>query len=44
LTLPDAVAQGVVKIAGDGMKVTELFALLDDFSMGFEIVEPLRQR
>jgi alkyl sulfatase BDS1-like metallo-beta-lactamase superfamily hydrolase len=42
LALPDAVAHGLVKIAGDGMKVTELFALLDDFSMGFEIVEPLR--
>jgi alkyl sulfatase BDS1-like metallo-beta-lactamase superfamily hydrolase len=42
LTLPDAVAQGLVKIVGNGMKLTELFALLDDFSMGFEIVEPLR--
>jgi alkyl sulfatase BDS1-like metallo-beta-lactamase superfamily hydrolase len=44
LTLPEALAQDLVKIAGNGTKVAELFALLDDFSMGFEIVEPLRAR
>ena len=44
LALPDALAQGLVKIAGNAMKVAELFGLLDDFSMGFEIVEPLRPR
>ena len=42
LALPEALAQGLVKIAGNGMKVAELFALLDDFTMGFEVVEPLR--
>ena len=42
LTLPEALAQGLVKIAGNGPKVAELFALLDDFTMGFEVVEPLR--
>ena len=42
LTLPEALAQDLVKIAGNGTKVAELFALLDDFIMGFEIVEPLR--
>ena len=44
LTLPDAQAQGLVKIAGNGTKVAELFGLLDDFSMGFAIVEPLRSK
>ena len=42
LALPDAVGQGLVKLAGNAPKLTELFSLLDDFSMGFEIVEPLR--
>jgi alkyl sulfatase BDS1-like metallo-beta-lactamase superfamily hydrolase len=40
LSLPDALAQGLVAISGDGAKLAELFALLDDFSMGFAIVEP----
>jgi alkyl sulfatase BDS1-like metallo-beta-lactamase superfamily hydrolase len=35
---------GLVRIAGDGMKVAELFGLLDDFSIAFEVVEPLRPR
>jgi linear primary-alkylsulfatase len=44
LALPDALAQGLVKIAGNGAKVAELFGLLDDFSMGFEVIEPLRRK
>ncbi len=44
LALPDALAQGLVKITGNGAKVAELFGLLDDFSMGFEVIEPLRPR
>jgi alkyl sulfatase BDS1-like metallo-beta-lactamase superfamily hydrolase len=44
LALPVALASGVVRIAGDANKVAELFGLLDDFTMGFEIVEPLRPR
>jgi alkyl sulfatase BDS1-like metallo-beta-lactamase superfamily hydrolase len=44
LTLPDALGQGLVRLEGNGMKVAELFALLDDFTMAFEIVEPLRPR
>jgi alkyl sulfatase BDS1-like metallo-beta-lactamase superfamily hydrolase len=40
LALPEAVAAGLVKIAGNGTKVAELFALLDDFTIAFEIVEP----
>ena len=44
LALPEALAEGLVRIAGNGMKVAELFGLLDDFTMGFEVVEPLRVR
>ena len=44
LPLPEALAQGLVTIAGDGTKLAELFGLLDDFSMGFAIVEPQRPR
>ena len=33
-----------MKIAGNGVKVAELFALLDDFTIAFEVVEPLRGR
>jgi alkyl sulfatase BDS1-like metallo-beta-lactamase superfamily hydrolase len=42
LPLAEAMARGEVAIAGDAMKVAELFGLLDDFSMAFEVVEPLR--
>ncbi len=44
LALPEAVAAGSVKIAGDAGKVADLFALLDDFTIAFEVVEPLRAR
>ncbi len=44
LALPEALAQGLIKITGEAIKVAELFGLLDDFSMGFEVVEPLRVR
>jgi alkyl sulfatase BDS1-like metallo-beta-lactamase superfamily hydrolase len=40
LTLPDAMAQALVRLEGNPMKVAELFSLLDDFSMAFNIVEP----
>ncbi len=42
LALPEAIAQGLVKIEGNPMKVAELFGLLDDFTMGFDVIEPLR--
>ena len=42
LALPEAMAQGLVMIEGNPMKVAELFGLFDDFTMAFEIVEPLR--
>jgi len=39
----DAVAQGLAHIDGDAAKVADLFALLDDFSLMFEVVEPKRE-
>jgi alkyl sulfatase BDS1-like metallo-beta-lactamase superfamily hydrolase len=44
LALPAALAQGLVSIAGDGERLAQLFGLLDEFSSGFEIVEPLRAK
>ena len=41
-TLDEALRAGVVLIEGDATKVVELFALLDDFRLMFEIVEPKR--
>jgi len=42
LTFSEAMADGRIVIFGQAMKVAELFGLFDDFTMGFEIVEPLR--
>ena len=42
VSFADAVAQGQVRIAGDAAKVAELFGLLDDFSLMFEVIEPKR--
>src|SRR5262245_10009426 len=39
----DAVAQGQVRIAGDAARAAELFGLLDDFSLMFEVIEPKRE-
>ena len=44
VALPEAMAQGLVKIEGNPMKVAELFSLFDDFTMAFEIVEPLKAK
>jgi alkyl sulfatase BDS1-like metallo-beta-lactamase superfamily hydrolase len=44
LTLSEAMADGRIIISGQAMKVAELFGLLDDFTMDFEVVEPLRGR
>ena len=44
LALPDAMGQGLVKVDGNPMKLAELFGLLDEFTIGFEVVEPLRRR
>jgi alkyl sulfatase BDS1-like metallo-beta-lactamase superfamily hydrolase len=43
ISLVDAIAQGLVMVEGEVGKVTELFALLDEFSLMFEVVEPKRQ-
>ncbi len=40
LAVADALAQGRVAVAGDGARLAELVGLLDDFSMGFPVVEP----
>jgi alkyl sulfatase BDS1-like metallo-beta-lactamase superfamily hydrolase len=38
----DAIAAGKVEVRGNGMKLAELMALMDDFPRMFEIVEPKR--
>src|SRR5262249_25440587 len=42
-TLADAVQRGLVRVEGDAAGVAELFGLLDDFSLLFEVVEPKRE-
>jgi alkyl sulfatase BDS1-like metallo-beta-lactamase superfamily hydrolase len=44
VALPDAMRNGSVRVEGNSQKVVELFGLLDEFTMGFDIVEPRRQR
>ena len=44
LALPEGIASGAVQVDGDPQKVAELFGLLDDFTMAFDIIEPRRQR
>jgi alkyl sulfatase BDS1-like metallo-beta-lactamase superfamily hydrolase len=41
-SFPDAIAAGKVEVRGNGMKLAELMALMDDFPRMFEIVEPKR--
>jgi alkyl sulfatase BDS1-like metallo-beta-lactamase superfamily hydrolase len=41
-TLAEAVERGLTRIDGDAAKVVELFGLLDDFTLMFEVVEPKR--
>jgi len=41
-TLADAAQGGLARIEGDAAKVAELFSLLDDFALMFEVVEPKR--
>ena len=42
LTIADALRDGLVAIEGDASRVAELFGLLDDFNLMFEVVEPRR--
>jgi len=44
LTFADAIERGVVTVTGDLSKVIELFDLLDDFTLTFDVVEPHRPR
>ena len=39
-TFADSIAAGAVSISGNPQKLGELFGLLDEFSPGFEVVEP----
>src|SRR5437899_1657025 len=43
MTFADAVERGLVRVEGNADKVAELFALLDDFYLMFEVVEPKRE-
>jgi len=38
----DAVQRDQVRVEGDAARVVELFELLDDFTLMFEVVEPKR--
>ena len=40
ITLADGIAEDTVTVEGDGAKLTELFALLDDFTFMFPVMEP----
>jgi len=42
LSFADVLQEGLVTIDGDPARIVELFSLLDDFSVGFEVVEPRR--
>jgi len=42
LPFADAVHHGLIVIEGDAAKVAQLFGLLDDFALMFEVVEPKR--
>jgi alkyl sulfatase BDS1-like metallo-beta-lactamase superfamily hydrolase len=44
LTVADAVQRGLVRVEGDRSGVVELFELIDDFTLMFEVVEPKRSR
>src|SRR5262245_54392122 len=42
LTVTDAIQRGLVRVEGNPSRVVELFELLDDFTLMFEVVEPKR--
>ncbi|HTO12650.1 MAG TPA: alkyl sulfatase dimerization domain-containing protein [Candidatus Binatia bacterium] len=42
LSFADVLEQGLLAIDGDPARVVELFSLLDDFTLMFEVVEPRR--
>jgi len=42
LALSDALGKGLVTIDGDASAVADLFGLLDEFTLMFEVIEPKR--
>jgi alkyl sulfatase BDS1-like metallo-beta-lactamase superfamily hydrolase len=44
LPIPEAIQSGSVRIDGDPAKLAELFSLLDQFTLMFEVVEPKREK
>jgi alkyl sulfatase BDS1-like metallo-beta-lactamase superfamily hydrolase len=44
LTVADGVEHGLLAVTGDTAKVIELFDLLDDFALMFDVIEPQRLR
>ena len=42
ISLADAIATGLVTVDGDASAIDDLFGLLDDFTLMFEVVEPKR--
>ncbi len=44
ITLADAIRDDVIALEGDAEKLSELFALIDEFFFMFEILEPRRTR
>ena len=42
LPIPEAIQSGSVRVDGDPAKLAELFGLLDEFSLMFEVIEPKR--
>jgi linear primary-alkylsulfatase len=44
LPIPEAIQSGSVRIDGDPTMVAELFGLLDQFALMFEVIEPRREK
>jgi alkyl sulfatase BDS1-like metallo-beta-lactamase superfamily hydrolase len=44
LSFVDVLGQGLLAVDGDPARVVELFSLLDDFTLMFEVVEPRKPR
>lgn len=41
-TFASSIQSGAIKLSGDGAKLRELFEMFDQFSPGFEVIEPLK--
>jgi alkyl sulfatase BDS1-like metallo-beta-lactamase superfamily hydrolase len=40
-SFPEAIKAGEITVEGDAQKLAELISMLDDFTPGFPIVEPI---